>query len=126
MIFGDTVPTAGFHAAGMTFEKENGDPIGEREHEQFTSIWASLAAGADGARRLCSPTWHASYVDGPQQGAAGTLEPNAVFEPRHELYQAVPADTVRHYFLRDDPHRAVGAAAARPAAPADGRRRLRG
>ena len=42
IVFGDTVPAAGFHAAGMTFEKESGDPISEREHEQFTSIWASL------------------------------------------------------------------------------------
>ena len=51
MIFGDTVPTAGFHAAGMTFEKENGDPIAEREHEQFTSIWASPLRGGRVARR---------------------------------------------------------------------------
>ena len=46
IVFGDTVPTDGFHAAGMTFEKESGDPISEREHEQFVSIWASVFAGA--------------------------------------------------------------------------------
>ena len=106
MIFGDTVPTAGFHAAGMTFEKENGDPIVEREHEQFTSIWASIGAGA-GARQAVIDGWRASYLTAYQQGQAGTLEPNAVFEPRHDLYQAVPAITVRNYFLRADPDRAA-------------------
>ena len=46
IVFGDTVPATAYGAAGMTFEKESGDPISEREHEHFTSIWASLAAGA--------------------------------------------------------------------------------
>ena len=105
MIFGDTVPTEGFHAAGMTFEKENGDPISEREHEQFTSIWASLFAGA-AARATVVAAWHDSYVEAYEQGVAGSLEPNAVFEPKHDLYQPVPPVTVRHYFLADDPDRA--------------------
>ena len=57
IVFGDTVPTTGFHAAGMTFEKESGDPISEREHEQFVSIWASVfAGGAATARRLAAGT----------------------------------------------------------------------
>ena len=59
IVFGDTVPAAGFHAAGMTFEKESGDPIAEREHEHFTSMWASLAAGA-AARRTVLAGWHDS------------------------------------------------------------------
>jgi hypothetical protein len=105
MIFGDTVPTAGFHAAGMTFEKENGDPIVEREHEQFTSIWASIGAGA-AIRQSIIDDWRASYVAAYEQGLAGTLEANAVFEPRHDLYQPVPDLTVRHYFLRADADRA--------------------
>ena len=105
MIFGDTVPTAGFHAAGMTFEKESGDPIGEREHEQFTSIWASIVAGAT-ARDEVVADWHASYVEAYQQGLDGELEANNVYEPKHKLYQPVPDVTVRHYFLRDDPDRA--------------------
>ncbi len=105
MIFGDTVPTAGFHAAGMTFEKESGDPIGEREHEQFTSIWASILAGAS-ARDAIVPDWHASYVTAYEQGVDGVLEDNNVYEQRHDLYQPVPDVPVRHYFLRDDPGRA--------------------
>ena len=46
IVFGDTVPATAYGAAGMTFEKEGGDPISEREHEHFTAMWASLAAGA--------------------------------------------------------------------------------
>jgi Zinc carboxypeptidase len=106
IVFGDTVPTAGFHAAGMTFEKENGDPISEREHEQFTSIWASLAAGA-AARSSVVAGWHGSFVKAYLEGVAGQLESNDVFEPKHDLYQAVPDVPVRHYFLRDDPDRAA-------------------
>ena len=106
IVFGDTVPTAGYHAAGMTFEKENGDPIVDREHEQFTSMWASVAAGA-AARDSVILGWRDSYEQAYAQGLAGTLEPNAVFERRHDLFQAVPDVTVRHYFLRDDPDRAA-------------------
>ena len=68
----------------MTFEKESGDPISEREHEQFTSIWASLAAGA-AARTQILADWHQSWVDAYQQGVDGALEQNDVFEPHHKL-----------------------------------------
>jgi Zinc carboxypeptidase len=104
-IFGDTVPTVGFGAAGMTFEKKNSDRISVREHEQFTAIWASLAAGA-AARDDVVEGWRASYEEAYQQGVDGVLEPNAVFEPKNDLYQPVPDLTVRHYFLRDDAGRA--------------------
>jgi hypothetical protein len=95
----------GFNAAGMTFEKKSSDRIAVREHEQFTAIWASIAAGA-AARADVVAGWRAAYVQAYQEGVAGKLEPNAVFEPKHELYQPVPGVTVRHYFLRDDPDRA--------------------
>jgi hypothetical protein len=104
-IFGDTVPTAGFHAAGMTFEKQSSDRIAVREHEQFTAIWASLAAGASAGADVVAG-WRASVEEAYQQGLEGSLEPNAVFEPKHDLYQPVPGLTVRHYFLRDDTDRA--------------------
>ena len=104
-IFGDTVPAVGFHAAGMTFEKESDDPIVEREHEHFTSMWASLAAGAS-ARDSVVAGWRASWVEAAQEGAAGTLEPNAVFEKGHSLYQPVPSRSIRGYLLRDDADRA--------------------
>jgi len=105
-VFGDTVPTVGFHAAGMTFEKHSADAISVREHEHFTSMWASIAAGA-AARSSILTGWHDSYVQAYDEGLAGSLEPNAVFEPKHDLYQPVPDVTVRHYFLRNDPDRAV-------------------
>jgi hypothetical protein len=103
-IFGDTVPTVGFHAAGMTFEKQNSADISVREHEHFTSIWASLAAGAS-ARTSVLDGWRASWVEAYDEGVAGDLEENHVFEPKHDLYQAVPDVTVRNYFLRNDANR---------------------
>ena len=105
-VFGDTVPTAGFGAAGMTFEKQGSDAIAVREHEHFTSIWASIAAGA-AARSAVLSGWHGEYVQAYQEGVAGQLESNAVFEPKHDLYQSVPNVTVRNYFLLDDPDRAA-------------------
>jgi Zinc carboxypeptidase len=105
IVFGDTVPTTGWHAAGMTFEKESGDPISEREHEHFTSIWASLAAGA-AARDEVLAEWHQSWTTAYQEGLDGALEKNEVFEPRHKLLQQVPDLVVRGYFLLDDPDRA--------------------
>ncbi|HET9347274.1 MAG TPA: M14 family zinc carboxypeptidase [Candidatus Limnocylindrales bacterium] len=104
-VFGDTVPATAYHAAGMTLEKQSSDPIVEREHEHFTSIWASLAFGASERAEILGD-WHQSWVDAYQEGVDGVLEPNAVFEPRHKLLQEVPDLTVRGYFLRDDPDRA--------------------
>jgi hypothetical protein len=106
IVFGDTVPATGYHAAGMTFEKQNSDAISVREHEHFTSMWASIAAGA-AARTSVLAGWRASWVEARDEGAAGQLEPNAVFEPRHDLYQEVPGDVVRNYFLLNDPDRSA-------------------
>jgi hypothetical protein len=105
IVFGDTVPATAYGAAGMTFEKQSSDPISEREHEHFTSIWASLAAGAaEGPQMLLD--WHQSWVDAYQEGVDGALEGNAVFEPKHELFQEVPNLTVRGYFIANDTDRA--------------------
>jgi hypothetical protein len=105
VVFGDTVPATGFHAAGMTLEKSGGDSIQEREHEHFTAIWASLFAGASN-RAAVLEGWHDSFVTAYQEGLAGRLEANGVFEPKHELFQEVPDQTVRSYFLLPDPDRA--------------------
>ena len=51
------------------------------------------------------PGWHDSWVQAYQEGVAGTLEPNAVFEPHHKLLQPVPNVTVRGYFFPNDPDR---------------------
>jgi hypothetical protein len=101
IVFGDTVPAEGFHAAGMTFEKESDDAISIRTHEHFTSIWASLFAGAS-ARESILRGWHASWAEAYQQGRDGLLEGNDVFEKGHDLFQQVPDDLVRGYFFPPD------------------------
>ncbi|NML18364.1 hypothetical protein HHL10_25675 [Azohydromonas sp. G-1-1-14] len=103
--YGDSVPTIGFHAAGMTFEKHNGDPIATRLREQYVAMWASLSAGAGERQRLLGE-WRASQLEAQDQGQRGFLEPNAIqFDPKTPLYQEVPALQVRHYFFPDDPAR---------------------
>jgi len=101
IVFGDTVPSEGFGAAGMTFEKANFEDISVRFHQHFTSMWASIAAGASDTNVVAD--WHSSYVQAYQEGVAGQLEPNAVFEKGHSLLQPVPNIRVRHYFLLPDP-----------------------
>jgi hypothetical protein len=101
IVFGDTVPSEGFGAAGMTFEKANFEDISVRFHEHFTSMWASIFAGASDPNVVAD--WHSSYVQAYQEGVAGQLEPNAVYEKGHSLLQQVPNIRVRHYFLLPDP-----------------------
>src|SRR5262245_37790926 len=107
VFYGDTVPATGFHAAGMTFEKHNGDPIEQRVHEHYTSIWTCLSQAAFNKDDILAE-WHDSFVDAYDEGVNGTLEPNAVYERNHKLFQQVPASMkVRHYFLlADGPHAA--------------------
>jgi len=105
IVFGDTVPTEGFHAAGITLEKNNGDPIAERTEEHYVASWVSLFEGASVADDIQLGT-HESFVEAVEQGEDGILEPNAVFEPGNDLLQPVPNIQVRHYFIRDDPDRA--------------------
>jgi Zinc carboxypeptidase len=106
IFYGDTVPAEGFHAAGMTFEKHNGDPISQRVHEHYTTIWTCLSQAAFNKDDILSE-WHDSWVDAYQEGVDGVLEPNVVYERNHKLFQQVPTDPIRHYFLRtDDPDHA--------------------
>jgi hypothetical protein len=104
-IFGDTAPAMGFHAAGMTFEKENDDPIADRTHEQYLAAWASLYAGATEAGLVAD--WRASFVEAYQEGRAGLLEPNGVYNEGSTLLQDVPDLRVRHYFLLRERRRAI-------------------
>jgi hypothetical protein len=109
VFYGDTVPAEGFHAAGMTFEKHNGDPIEQRVHEHYTTIWTCLSQAAFNKDDILSE-WHDSWVDAYQEGVDGVLEPNVVYERNHKLFQQVPNTRVRHYFLRtDDPAHAAEA-----------------
>ena len=103
-VFGDTVPAVGFHAAGMTFEKEGGDPIDVREHEHYTAMSGRHSRRAPWTARALR-AWHASFVDAATDGAAGTLEPNAVFEKGSQLLQPVPSDRVRGYVIVNSTNR---------------------
>ncbi|HET8641676.1 MAG TPA: M14 family zinc carboxypeptidase [Pseudonocardiaceae bacterium] len=110
MGYGDTVPTTGFLAAGMTFEKGNSSPIAERTLEQYLTQWVSLSVAAD-ARTTILSQWHAAHVQAYQQGQAGLLEPNQVYNEGNEVLLPVPDRLVRHYFIRtDDPAHASDAA----------------
>ncbi|MEU9887364.1 M14 family zinc carboxypeptidase [Sphaerisporangium sp. NPDC051011] len=103
MGYGDTVPTTGFNAAGMTFEKGGSSPIDVRTFEQALTQWVSLSAAASHKESILT-TWHGMYIDALKQGIAGQLEPNQVYNPGHEVITQVPERPVRHYFLRaDDP-----------------------
>lgn len=98
MGYGDTVPTTGFLGAGMTFEKNNRDPIDQRVHEQYTALWASLSALAlDKADVLNG--WAASHRQAFREGRRGVLEQNDVFAPGNTVESQVPDIRVRHYFI---------------------------
>ncbi len=104
--YGDTVPTTGFGAAGMTFEKSSGDAAAVRVEQQYLTQWTSLSAAA-GEKRSILEGWHAGWVEAEREGRRGELEPNAVFEEGHTVEEEVPDIRVRHYFLRnDDPAKA--------------------
>ena len=109
IFYGDTVPATGFHAAGMTFEKHNGDPIAQRVHEHYTTIWTCLSQAAFNHDDILAE-WHDSFVDAYNEGVNGTLEQNVIYERNHKLFQQVPNEKVRHYFLlADDPDHAAEA-----------------
>jgi hypothetical protein len=102
--YGDTVPTIGFHAAGMTFEKYNGDDIESRTYQHFVTLWTSLFAAASNKERILQE-WHDSYADAKAQGATGMLEANGIYYDAKELFQEVPNISVKHYFLLNEPGR---------------------
>jgi Zinc carboxypeptidase len=107
MGYGDTVPSTGFIAAGMTYEKANGDPTPRRVYEQYLTQWVSLSAGAVNADDILA-RWHGAWVEAWRQGQAGQLEPNEIINPGNELVTQVPDRPLRHWFVRaDDPDKAA-------------------
>ncbi len=98
MGYGDTVPTTGFLGAGMTFEKNNADPIEDRVREQYVAVWTSLNALA-GHKKSVLKGWAASYREAYREGVRGKLEPNQVFAPGSVLEQQVPDERIRSYFI---------------------------
>ncbi|GAA4412944.1 hypothetical protein GCM10023168_35360 [Fodinibacter luteus] len=106
MGYGDTVPTTGFNAAGMTFEKANGDPTSQRVQEQYVAIWSTLSTmGAKDDALLTE--WRAEHVKAYEQGVEGTLELNQLYWEGSGIENPVPDNSVKHYFLETtDPAKA--------------------
>ncbi|WP_433477963.1 M14 family zinc carboxypeptidase [Spirillospora sp. CA-142024] len=100
--YGDSVPTSAFHAAGMTYEKGDESPYPERVKEQYLTQWVSLSAAARNRHRILTE-WRQMTVDAYEQGKAGNLEPNQIYNPPNQIDRQVPDRKVRGYFLRDDP-----------------------
>ncbi|WP_433230960.1 M14 family zinc carboxypeptidase [Actinomadura formosensis] len=99
--YGDSVPTSGFLAAGMTYEKGDESPYPERVKEQYLTQWVSLSAAAHSRHRVLTE-WRRMTVDAYAQGKAGELEPNQIYNPPNQIDRQVPDRKVRGYFLRDD------------------------
>ena len=101
VVYGDVVPSIAFTSAGMTFEKSNFAPISERTYEQYIAHWVSISEGAR-TRETLLRDWHAAWVEALRQGTAGELEPNEVNDKGSAVTRPVPAERVRHYFIRDE------------------------
>ncbi|WDZ83541.1 M14 family zinc carboxypeptidase [Micromonospora cathayae] len=101
MGYGDTVPAAGFGAAGMTFEKGSASAVPDRVQQQFHTQWSTLGWAAANRHELLTD-YYRIWVDALAQGRAGTLEPNEVVQPTNEVRFPVPAVPIRSYFLLPD------------------------
>ncbi len=108
MIYGDTVPSTAFGAAGMTFEKGSTSPYSEKTFEQYTNQRASLDAAVVNKDRLVRE-WAGQFHEAIAQGAAGELEPNLVVQPNNTVQFPVPAQKIHGYVLRTDVHGADAA-----------------
>ena len=123
MGYGDTVPSTGFGAAGMTYEKASGDPTPRRVFEQYLTQWTSLSAGALRKREILERL--ARRLG--RGGAAGPRR-RAGAERGRPAEQHGPAAGAGHQgapLLRARRRARQGArgAGARAAAAPDGRRR---
>jgi Zinc carboxypeptidase len=101
MGYGDSVPAAGFGAAGMTYEKGSASAVEDRVTQQFTTQWATLGWAAANRREVLDGyyrTWRTAVA----QGRAGALEPNEVVQPGNTVQFPVPPVAVRSYFLLPD------------------------
>ncbi|MET8527473.1 M14 family zinc carboxypeptidase [Micromonospora sp. NPDC005172] len=101
MGYGDTVPTTGFGAAGMTYEKGSASAVADRVQQQFHTQWSTLGWAAANKRAVLDGYFDI-WTDALAQGRAGTLEPNEVVQPTNEVQFPVPDVTIRSYFLLPD------------------------
>jgi hypothetical protein len=96
--YGDTYPTLGWNAAGMTFEQGSASPFDVKVYNQYLASWVSVSMAGIHRERVLTE-WRASFVDAAAQGAAGQLQPNRVYTPGNEVEFEVPDIQVRYYFL---------------------------
>ncbi|MFD6682999.1 M14 family zinc carboxypeptidase [Micromonospora parva] len=101
MGYGDTVPTTGFGAAGMTYEKGSASAVADRVQQQFHTQWSTLGWAAAHKREVLDGYFDI-WTDALAQGRAGTLEPNEVVQPTNEVQFPVPDVKIRSYFLLPD------------------------
>ncbi|SCG47570.1 Zinc carboxypeptidase [Micromonospora echinaurantiaca] len=101
MGYGDTVPAAGFGAAGMTFEKGSASAVADRVQQQFHTQWSTLGWAAAHKRELLTGYFRI-WTDALAQGRAGALEPNEVVQPTNTVQFPVPDIRIRSYFLLPD------------------------
>ncbi|RKN14967.1 carboxypeptidase [Micromonospora musae] len=101
MGYGDTVPAAGFGAAGMTFEKGSASAVADRVQQQFHTQWSTLGWAAANRHEVLTD-YYRIWTDALAQGRAGTLEPNEVVQPTNEVQFPVPDLRIRSYFLLPD------------------------
>jgi hypothetical protein len=101
MGYGDTVPTTGFGAAGMTFEKGSASAVQDRVQQQFNTQWATTGWAAGNKHEVLSG-YYKIWQDALAEGKAGALEPNEVVQPTNEVKFPVPDTKIRSYFLLPD------------------------
>ncbi|MFI7032096.1 M14 family zinc carboxypeptidase [Microbispora rosea] len=101
MGYGDSVPAAGFGAAGMTFEKGSTSAVEDRVQQQFNTQWATTGWAADNKREVLNG-YYSIWQTALAEGAAGALEPNEVVQPSNTVRFPVPDISIRSYFLLPD------------------------
>ncbi|MDG4826197.1 M14 family zinc carboxypeptidase [Asanoa sp. WMMD1127] len=101
MGYGDTVPAAGFGAAGMTYEKGSASAVQDRVQQQFNTQWATIGWASANKREVLRG-WFKVWSDALAEGRAGTLEPNEVVQPDNTVQFPVPDIKIKSYFLLPD------------------------
>ena len=105
MGYGDTVPTTGFGAAGMTYEKGSASPTELRVDQQFRTHWATVRWASQNRQQVLDG-WARIWPQAEEEGEDGVLQPNEVVQPGNSVQFPVPDIRIRSYFLRSD--RALG------------------
>jgi hypothetical protein len=101
MGYGDTVPAAGFGAAGMTYEKGSASAVADRVQQQFLTQWATTGWAADNKQEVLQG-YYRIWQTALAEGKTGTLEPNEVVQPTNTVQFPVPDIKIRSYFLMPD------------------------